>query len=444
MSKPTLTPDSKTSSVVLPITGTLTRVDSSSNPLPFGIYTNRNSDEQSREDFISGAVDQVAYVYKKLGGDVLDVEITEYQVYAAYEEAVLEYSYIVNLHQTKNALGSSLGDMTGSFDQDGELRAAHDGDKADLSASLGGQRIELAYPKYDISFEKRVGDRMSTEANIGGSQPIYSASIDTVTEQQDYDVQALIFSASNSDSAVPYYGTLSEAGSGKKKINIKKVFYKTPLAMWRFYGVYGGLNAVGNLSSYGQFADESTFEIVPTWQNKSQAKQYEDHLYTRLSHFSYELKNNKLRLFPTPQSYSPDKFWVEFTVDEEAWTEQDDRRVGVKGINNMNTMPFANIPFNSINAIGKQWIRRFALALSKEMLGLVRSKFGTIPIPGESITLNGSDLMTQSKEEQNALRDELKTILDELTYQKVAESNAAIAESTGKTLQGVPLPIHVG
>lgn len=71
MSKPTLTPDSKTSSVVLPITGTLTRVDSSSNPLPFGIYTNRNSDEQSREDFISGAVDQVAYVYKKLGGDVL-------------------------------------------------------------------------------------------------------------------------------------------------------------------------------------------------------------------------------------------------------------------------------------------------------------------------------------------------------------------------------------
>ncbi len=136
MSKPTLTPDSKTSSVVLPITGTLTRVDSSSNPLPFGIYTNRNSDEQSREDFISGAVDQVAYVYKKLGGDVLDVEITEYQVYAAYEEAVLEYSYIVNLHQTKNALGSSLGDMTGSFDQDGELRAAHDGDKADFSASL--------------------------------------------------------------------------------------------------------------------------------------------------------------------------------------------------------------------------------------------------------------------------------------------------------------------
>ena len=235
-----------------------------------------------------------------------------------------------------------------------------------------------------------------------------------------------------------------DSAVGKKKINIKKVYHKTPHAMWRFYGVYGGLNAVGNLSSYGQFADESTFEIVPTWQNKSQALQYEDHLYSRLSHYSYELRNNKLRLFPTPVDSSPDYFWVEFSIDEEAWMEQDDRKVGVKGINNMNTMPFANIPFNNINAIGKQWIRRFALALSKEMLGLVRSKFGSIPIPGESITLNGSDLVTQGKEEQTVLRDELKTILDELTYQKIAESNAAIADSTGKTLQGVPMPIHVG
>tara|TARA_B100000287_G_scaffold168543_1_gene159036 strand:+ start:2765 stop:4096 length:1332 start_codon:yes stop_codon:yes gene_type:complete len=443
MSKPTLTPDSKTNVIALPITGTATNVDSATNPLPFGIYTRHHFEEQSREDFISGAVDQVAYVFKKLSGDVLDIEITEHQVYAAYEESVLEYSYIVNLHQAKNSLGSSLGDMTGSFDQDGELRAAQGTDGADLSSSLGGQRVELAYPKFDISFEKRIGDRASTEANLGGSQDIFSASIETVNEQQDYDVQALIYSASTTDSTLPYFGTL-DAGRGKKKINIKKVYYKTPHAMWRFYGVYGGLNAVGNLSSYGQFADESTFEIVPTWQNKSQAKQYEDHLYTRISHYSYEVRNNNLRLFPVPQSHSPDNFWVEFTIDEEAWTEQDDRQVGVKGINNMNTMPFANIPFNNINSIGKQWIRRFALSLSKEMLGLVRSKFGSIPIPGNDITLNGSDLVSQAKEEQEKLREELKTVLDDLTYQKLAESNAAIIDSSGKTLQGVPLPIHVG
>jgi len=180
------------------------------------------------------------------------------------------------------------------------------------------------------------------------------------------------------------------------------------------------------------------------WQNKAQAILYEDHIWARTSHYSYEIKNNMLRLFPIPNSYSPDKFWVEFTIDEDVWAEDDDRKVGVDGVNNMNTLPFANIPYDSINAIGKQWIRRFSLALCKEMLGHVRGKFSTIPIPGESVTLNASDLLSQGKEEQDKLREELKTILDELTYQKLAEQDAAIADSVGKTLQGTPVPIMVG
>ena len=90
----------------------------------------------------------------------------------------------------------------------------------------------------------------------------------------------------------------------------------------------------------------------------------------------------------------------------------------------MNTLPFENIPYDNINSIGKQWIRRFALALSKEMLGLIRSKFATIPIPNESVTLNGPALVTEAKEEQNLLRDELKTVLDELTYEKLAEKDS--------------------
>ena len=445
MAAPNLRPDSNTSKSILPVTGTITNVDSTANPLPFGIYTRHiqpKQGEQSTEHFISGAVDQVAYVYKKLGGDVLDVEITQYQVYAAYEEAVLEYSYIVNLHQAKNVLSNTLGNTTGSFDHDGELRTG-----GALSASLAGDRVELKYPRYDFSFTKRVIDRMATETNVGGSQTIYSASFDKVDEQQEYDLQTIIYSASVNDSTVPYYGKLTahtDETQGKKKLTIKKVYYKTPHAMWRFYGYYGSLNAVGNLSTYGQFADDSSWEIIPMWQNKLQAIQFEDHLWTRTSHYSYELKNNRVRLFPVPSTYSPDKFWVEFFINLDAWDEEDDRRIGIDGINNMNTLPFANIPFNSINSIGKQWIRRFALSLSKEMLGYIRGKFASIPIPGESVTLNGAELVTQAKEEQDKLREELKTILDELTYQKLAESDAAIIDSTGKTLQGMPVPIMVG
>ena len=214
--------------------------------------------------------------------------------------------------------------------------------------------------------------------------------------------------------------------------------------MWRFYGYYGGLNTVGNLSYYGQYSDDATFEVIPTWQNKSQAMAFEDSLYTRASHYSYEIKDNNLRLFPSPVSGGPTKFWVEFNVDVDPWTEDDKKQDGSKGINNMSTLPFENIPYDRINSIGKQWIRRFALALSKEMLGLVRSKFATIPIPNDSVTLNGPSLVSEAKAEQQALRDELKTVLDELTYEKLAEKDSNVSDSSQNILKNIPPSVFVG
>jgi len=262
---------------------------------------------------------------------------------------------------------------------------------------------------------------------------------------QDYDLQQIIYSASvdagNSD--FPYYNKV-----GLNKISISKVYFKTNSAHWRFFGYYGGLNTVGNLGTYGQYADDSTFQVVPVWQNKAQAIAYEDALYTRNSHWSYELRNNIVRVFPIPPTAGgyPDKLWIEFSpTGTNTWEEQTDRKEGVEGINNMNTLPFENIPYASINSIGKQWIRRFALSVSKEMLGQVRNKFGNaVPIPGETISLNGSDLISQGKEEQTALRDELKTVLDELTYAKLAEKDAATVENATKVLTNVALPIFIG
>lgn len=280
---------------------------------------------------------------------------------------------------------------------------------------------------------------METEGGLGGSIPIYSASFTTEVGKQDYDLQTIIETNSSSDTAAPYYNKV-----GKNKVTVRRVFYKTPHAMWRFYGYYGGLNTVGNLSYYGQYADDSTFEVIPVWQNKSQAMAFEDAIYTRTSHFSYEIKDNKLRIFPDTTRVSPTTMWVEFSVKSSAWDETDDVDRGISGVNNMNTLPFENIEYLNINSIGKQWIRRFALALCKEMLGNVRSKFATIPIPGNNVTLNGSSLVTEGKAEQTALRDELKTVLDEMTYSKLAEQSAQTIENATKTMQGVSLPVFVG
>jgi hypothetical protein len=227
MSLPELTPTSKTSAIVLPITGTLLRVTGA---LPLGVYKESN-------EFITGAVAQVAFTYKRLGGDVLDIELTEQNVYANFEDAVLEYSYLVNIHQSKNVIGSALGGATGSFNHKGQLAS---GD------ALSGSNVALKYPRFSFETSFRIGDSFATEAGVGGRQDIYSASFDRISNQQDYDLQAIVQAAAadSDNSDFPFYNKV-----GDKRIKIRDMFYMTPRQMWRFYGYYGGLNVVGDMST---------------------------------------------------------------------------------------------------------------------------------------------------------------------------------------------------
>ena len=332
---------------------------------------------------------------------------------------------------------------TGSFDHDGQM----------TEGATQGVQANLAFPRYKFSYAQRIADGLAEESGVGGDLTEYSASFEIVKGQQEYDLQTLI-SSSSTESNTPYGTDVLEKTGGtltanqqdrmNRKFKIRRVYYRTPASVWRFYGYYGGLNVVGNMNNYGQFADDSTFEIIPAWHNKLQAMAYEDHMYTRLSHYSFEIHNNKLKLFPIPQSGIPSTMWVTFTMHLDAWEEEEGKRTGVEGINNMNTLPFPNIPYKYINSIGKQWIRRYALALSKEVLGQIRGKFATIPIPGESVTLNASDLLSQAKDEQTTLKEELKTVLDEMTYKALAEQNAAMVAAVDTVYQEIPLAIFQG
>ena len=193
MALPTLTPTSRTSAIILPKTGSTANV---ADALPIGVYS-------GSAGFISGAAAQVAFTFKRLGGDVLDIELTEQNVYANYEEAVLEYSYYVNLHQSKNALGSALGSPTASFDHKGDVTS--------------GTGAALKYPKFTFDYAFKMGDKFATEAGIGGTEPIYSASLAVVKDQQDYDLQQIV-SASAVAGGVPYAGLV-----GDKRIKIRQV-----------------------------------------------------------------------------------------------------------------------------------------------------------------------------------------------------------------------------
>ena len=143
MAFPTLTPSSTQSAITLPATGSTNDVAAA---LAIGYYTGSAA-------FLAGAAAQVAYTYQRLGGDILDIEIKADNVYNHYEEAVLEYSYILNLHQARNALGSALGGPTGSFDHKGTVSGTDD--------------VALKYPKFQFDYAFRNADKFSSEAMVG-------------------------------------------------------------------------------------------------------------------------------------------------------------------------------------------------------------------------------------------------------------------------------------
>ena len=433
---PTLTPIQQTSPYVLKSTGSYDLVTTAS--VPYGVYI---EGPLSSSAWVSGAVDQVALTFKMLGGDVLDIELTENNVYTAFEMATLEYSTIINNHQAANVLSDFLGNTTGTFDHLGNLQAG------ELSSSLSGSHVTLKYPKFTFSYSTRVAEGFAGEAGFGDDARIYSASFNLQDDVQEYDLQKVIQDASVAspgtyDFATPFTGSVNN-----QRIAIRRVYYRSPNTMWRFYGYYGGLNVVGNLYTYGQYSDESTFEVIPAWQNKLQAMAYETNLYTRASHYAYEIFDNRIKVYPPPSNPgtgSPTKMWFTFTLPSNAWEEDPTRKSGNDGINNYNTLPFANIPYENINAMGKQWIRKYALAISKGMLAQVRGKFGAIPIPGDSVTLNASDLASQSEAEKTSLRTELIEMLDKMTYKALMEADANLAENSNRIQVNVPLGIYFG
>lgn len=435
---PTLSPLSTISKSLLPPTGNLANVQSAIFYSPF----------VSSSCFISGAVDQVAYTYSMLGGQVLGIELTEQNVYVAFESAVKEYGYLINLYQAKNSLSSYLGSETGTFCADGEFDGLPSG-----SALSGGLNPALVYPKITFNYVKTIQDGFSFNANLNSTISRYSASINLEPGVQDYDLQSAVYTASLEPTSL-FYNRLT---SSAERITVTRVFYQSPHSFWRFFGLYGGgLNTLGNLQSYGQFSDDSTFELVPVWQNIAQATMYNTAMKVRASNYSYELKNNRVRIFPAPTWDFPRNLWFEFYLDKDligsnavgpnAPTGSNGQPLNPQGggVNNLNTLPFANIHPENINSIGWTWIRRWALAEVKQILSLVRGKLSSWPYPGESITLNAEALYSQSQTEKEMLREELKQMLDETSYVNLSEQNRQLVENALEIGAQTPLLIYRG
>ena len=229
-------------------------------------------------------------------------------------------------------------------------------------------------------------------------------------------------------------GSGIEAGD----LEIKQVFYESTPAITRYFDPYAGVGSsdVGGLLDqfgFGGFSPGINFMMMPINYDLQilQAIEFNDTI--RKSNFSFELINNQLRIFPIPTK-TGDKLFFKYILKSDRNDPVVSGSMGVGVVTDVSTVPYTNPTYSYINSIGRQWIFEYTLALSKEMLGYVRGKYTTVPIPGAEVTLNQSDLIASANEGKVALIERLRAYLEETSRNRLLEKKAANAEFIQKIL----------
>lgn len=376
------------------------------NPTPFGFFDNE-SQFQTEADNI------VTFIKRKLGDDVLSVELTKKQIWATLEESALEFGAILNQYQAKSQMIQFLGmPITGS------------------SGFMSGS--ENKFPRENLDFLTRVAEPYAFEAGTGGSYNMISGSIQLTGSKQDYDIYKDLKDGSGNNIFSSSLNPL------RTKVQINEVFHFSPQAAYRFFDTTSAINYLNNEFSFESFTPETIFYVLPVFEDILRAGQLDISNRVRRSNYSYKVIGTSIRMYPMPTSDTAQKLFirVKFFSDPLNPAYQDDT---IRGVSNLSDIPFGNLEYTNINSIGRQWIRQYSLALSKELLGLIRSKFSTIPIPGSDLTLNGSALETAGKEAKTNLQTQLKEMLETMTYDKLQETAAARAEMVNKQLRYIPM-----
>lgn len=296
--------------------------------------------------------------------------------------------------------------------------------------SLSGSQNKV--PRMDLAFAKRLADGYSSEALVGGSKPLLSASIDLIAGQQHYDLNGLL---SSSGAVIP----------PNAKAEIRQIFHFDPVAAYRFFDTSSALNYLNNQFQFESFSPETIFYVLPIWEDVLRAQQLSLNQKVRRSNFSYNVVNNMLTLYPTPTNTNKLHFtyYLQGTATG-ASSVFDDNNPFTNGTANLSNIPFGALPYSQINSIGKQWIRKMALSFIKQTLGYVRRKVSDIPIPNGNLVLDGPALVQEGLQEQEQLRNELKDWLDQFTYQKLTQMEMEQADALQRILNKVPNSIFVG
>ena len=371
---------------------------------PFGIYDTDTS-------FQTDAPKTADWCAKRLGYPIIDVELTSGSFFACFEEATSEYGAQVNQFNIRNNLDILKGAATGS----------------NYSQKLvDGSSVPTIF---------RMAQSYGTLSGVGGNVDIKKAYIDITPGVQKYDLTTLSYDAATSQSL-----------SSSVQRDVVKVFYEATPAIARFFdpysvGAQGTLNLMSELG-FGNFSPAAQFLMMPLYEDVLRMQQIEFNDHIRKSAFSFNIVNNKLEIFPVPNDGTRSRIYYEYferdTFENNSSIVQD----GV--VADYSNIRYDFIPYIKINEVGKQWIRKYTLALSKELLGAIREKYNSIPIPDGEVNLDGAALRAEAQVEKDALVTQLRENLEELGRKNQFEIRKNEADYHQDMLRKVPLKLYVG
>ena len=372
---------------------------------PFGIY---DSDAQFSGSGVN-SVDRFAdWSAKRLGYPIMDVEMQSGSFYAVYEESVTEYSAQVNQFNIKDNLFNLTGQSTGS-------NMTH----RNVTPSLGrAVRLSNLY-----------GQEATTP--VGGYTALKTGSIMIRSGSQTYDLNRL-------------YAQVSESGA----IEIRRIHHGPTPAIQRYFDPYattgyGTQNLIEGFG-FGSMSPAITFTLMPLFEDLLRVQAIELNDQIRKSAFSFHLVNNQVRIFPDPTTDF--RLWFEYYVlnDKESSLQVPSGSSNLGVISDFSNIPYNNMVFSQINDVGKQWIKKYGLALAKELLGTIRGKYTSIPIPNSETTLDGDALRSEASTEKEILITQLREMLEDTTRRSLMERDKDESDMLQEKLQKVPLPIYIG
>jgi hypothetical protein len=377
---------------------------------PFGIY---DSDGGFRTD----APKTATWVAKRLGYPIVNIELDNDQIFACFEESVSEYSSQVNQFNLRNNLDILRGQPKGKI--------------ANYSQTL----VDGSYLPTSVRMSQQYG----TLAGVGGSTSIKKAYITLTSSVQIYD---LMTSATDVDTGRSFGSVFS----GSSTVDVTKVFHEAIPAITRFFdpysvGAQGTLNLMSELG-FGNYSPAAQFLMMPLYEDvlRMQHIEFNDHI--RKSAFTFNIVDNKLEIFPVPTINSPSRIYFEYMSRDEF--EHDSQTIQAESLSDYSDIPYNFIQYSNINDVGKQWIRKYTLALSKELLGAIREKYSSIPIPDAEISLDGAALRAEAQVEKDYLITQLRENLDEMSRKNVMENKAHESTHHQEMLRKVPLKLYVG